>query len=151
MEKGLCRCWVSGGFPGTCPVSSHFTNTSYGTDTLPTIALVLNPRVDRFVHILRLFQAKFPENLAASFASLTPIIFLESKVKGIYFPSAGTQGCVVWFEAEIAHSQGNPSYFYSPHMNVGLSMPILPPLPLCTMAPCLSAPSLYLRPSYPSG
>ena len=55
----------------------------------------------------------------------------------IYLPSPGTLGCVIWSVAGIAHSQGIPPNFYPPHMNVGLSMSILPlPLPLCAI-PCL--------------
>ena len=53
-ERGQCHCLASGGFPSTCPISSHLTHSPYVTDTLPAVALVLNPRVGGFAYILRL-------------------------------------------------------------------------------------------------
>ena len=52
-KRGLCHCLASGGFPGTHPISSHFTHSLYVTGTLPGVALVLNPRVGRFAYILK--------------------------------------------------------------------------------------------------
>ena len=53
---------------------------------------------------------------------------------GIYLPGAGTLVSAVWPWAGIACSQGIPTDFYPPQMNVG--MPNLLPLPLYA-TPCL--------------
>ena len=51
---------------------------------------------------------------------------------GIYFPSAGTRGCVVLPGTWIAGSQCITLDFYLLHVNVGPTIPWLPP-PLCSI------------------
>ena len=50
----VALCLASRGLPITCPVSSHVTHFPYMTGALPTVALVVNPRVDGFVYIVSL-------------------------------------------------------------------------------------------------
>ena len=45
LERGQYCCLALGGFPGTHPVSSHFTHFPYVTGTLPAVVLVLHPRI----------------------------------------------------------------------------------------------------------
>ena len=103
------------------------------TGTLPTVALVFNPRVGGFAHILQTMwahQAEFPENLAVSAASPTPTGFYCQKLWGFFF-LAKILDYVVWPGAGMAHSQGISPNFYPPHMNIGYPMPVLPlPPPL---------------------
>ena len=116
------------------------------------VALVLNPRVGGFVYILRLF-GPFKHSFwkSSSFFHLpNPHCFIQPEVTAIYLLGTGTLGCVVWSEVGVTHSQGIPTDFYPPHMNVGPSVPILPSCHL-------SVPhhrhhiSLPLWPSYLSG
>ena len=51
-ERGKCCCLASGGLPGTRPVSSHFTHFPDAIGTLPAVALVMNPSVGGFAHVL---------------------------------------------------------------------------------------------------
>ena len=67
------------------------------------------------------------KNLSVSSATPPPW-FLQPEVMGVYLPGAGTLDSVVWPGAEIACSQGIPSDFYLPHVNVGPS--VLLPQPL---------------------
>ena len=52
MEKGQYCCLASGCLPGTCHISSYFTQSPYTTGALPAVALVVNPRVGGFAYIL---------------------------------------------------------------------------------------------------
>ena len=52
MERGQCCCLAAGGLLGTCPISSHFTKSPYGTGAPLAVALVVVPRVGGFVYVL---------------------------------------------------------------------------------------------------
>ena len=55
-KRGRCCCLASGGLPATGPISSHFTHFLCVTDTLPAVALVVNPRVGGLVYVLNLCE-----------------------------------------------------------------------------------------------
>ena len=85
MERGLGHCLASGGLHHTCPMSSHFTHSPY-----VTLALVLNPRMGRFLYVLRLC-GPFKWSLLKiqhSFHHQTPTILLPNVV-GIYLSGTG--------------------------------------------------------------
>ena len=86
------------------------------------------------------------ENLAVS----NPRWFLQPEVMGNYLPHAGTLGCADWPGAGITRSQGIPPCFYLPHVNMGLPIPLPPPL-RATPNLCASLPSLRLCPLLASG
>ena len=125
-KKRQHHCLAFGDLLSIHPISSHFTHSLYVTGALPAVALVVNPRVDRFAYVLspcgpfkwtllKIRQFLLPPQ---------PHWFLYPDVMGIYLPGARTLGCEVWPGAGI------PPNIYLPHVSVGL--PVRQPLPLHT-------------------
>ena len=69
------------GFPGSHPISSHFTHFPYVIGAPPAAVMVVFPRVGGFAYILG-----SPEKLAISSAVPTPTDFYSQKLWGFIFP-----------------------------------------------------------------
>ena len=68
---------ASGGLPGTHPISSRSTHSLFATGTFLAVGLVLNLSgwVCERSKTTRALYAEFPENLAVSSTTPTPLVF----------------------------------------------------------------------------
>ena len=144
MERGQCCCLAAGGSLGTHPISSHFAHFLCVTGVPLAVVLVLVPRVGGFVSILGP-RSPFKQTLLRDRQFIlppNPHWFLQPDVKKLYFPGAGTLGCVVWPGAGITRSPGILPSFCLSHVNAGLPLPCcqgtmfsLPWLPVSSLLP----------------
>ena len=112
MLLQFTRLPASGSSPGACPISSHFTPFPCAIGTLPASALLLDPRMGGFLYILKPCWPFKWQKSGSFFHHPNPYWFLQPEVMGIYLPSAGTLGSVVWPRAGITHSQRHPSHLF---------------------------------------
>ena len=68
----------------------------------------VEPRSGWVCYVLRPCRPFKWRKSSSFFHRPSPHWFLQTEVMGLYLPSAGTLGCVVWPSAGIAHSQGVP-------------------------------------------
>ena len=124
--------------PSFLPISSNFIFSSYDTDDLPAIVLMLNPTVYGSVYVLSScgpFKMSLLKIQQFLLLPQLPLVFIARNYGDLSSWSWNT-GCVVWPVAGIPCSWGIPPDFYLPHMNVGPHFLML----LCT-APRLCASS----------
>ena len=128
-ELGQCYCLVSKGLLIPHPTSSHLTHFPYVIGALLVAAVML-------VYILSPCGLHKQLKSGSFFCCPNSHWFLQPEVMGVYLPSAGTLGWVVWPRARIAHSLGIPPNIYLTHVNVVPSIPL--PQPFCATLPlCL--------------
>ena len=96
-ERRQCHCLASGALPNTCSVSSHFTCSLHATSALPTVALVLNPRVGGSTQMLspcRPFKQSLLNIQQFLLLPQLPLVF-TARIWGFIFLSL--ESWAVWF------------------------------------------------------